>query len=196
MQATVDKSPAHQVFTSFPPTCENYPKAIDYLKSRFGNDNLVEVYVRELLKLVLNDTENGETKEISLIYDKLEMLLRRLESLGVTKDKYAAMLHPLIESALPEELLKVWQRSINQTKTNGDDQLNSLMNFLRNGVHSEIRLKLAKTGITSSVNGNVDLFEYESVLALRIVTCFFCKKTGHQKQNCRHYKKWLAGQAQ
>lgn len=36
LQATVVDSPARNVVSSFPPTSENYPKAIDYLKTRFG----------------------------------------------------------------------------------------------------------------------------------------------------------------
>lgn len=102
IQATVEKSPAYELVTSFPPTATNYPKVIKYLKSRFGNEKiLVEVYVRELLILVLN-----KQNTISSLYDKLETQLHGLESLGVTSDKYAAMLYPLVESALPEEILK------------------------------------------------------------------------------------------
>ncbi|XP_037041742.1 uncharacterized protein LOC119078344 [Bradysia coprophila] len=59
IQATVDGSVARRVVKSFPPTGENYEKAIQHLKSRFGKENvLVEVYVRDLLKLVLKNT-NG-----------------------------------------------------------------------------------------------------------------------------------------
>jgi len=54
IQATLEKSKARAVVESFPPSPENYPKAVDYLKKRFGKDDvLVEVYTRELLRLVL-----------------------------------------------------------------------------------------------------------------------------------------------
>lgn len=39
IQATVVDSPARSVVASFPPTSENYPKAIKYLKTRFGKDS-------------------------------------------------------------------------------------------------------------------------------------------------------------
>ncbi|KYM87380.1 hypothetical protein ALC53_03567 [Atta colombica] len=39
-----------------------------------------------------------------------------LETLGVTTDKCAAILYPLIESSLPEEVLWEWQRSGNKKK--------------------------------------------------------------------------------
>lgn len=85
---------------SYPPTSENYEKVIDGLTNRFGrNDLLVEVYVRELLKLVLNNaiSQKGKTSLFG-IYDKLETQIRALESLGVTTETCAAMLYLLVES--------------------------------------------------------------------------------------------------
>lgn len=189
--------------TSFPPTAADYPKAINYLKSRFSDENiLVEVYVRELLILVLNNNADMERNTIASLYDKLETQLRGLESLGVTSDKYAAMLYPLVESALPEEVLKTWQRIRSQKLINQadnvveDDRLNSLMQFLRAEVNSEMHLKLARTGVT--VNDNNSFYSKDSDSVMQIVDkkniCFFCKKSGHTKQSCRHYKHWLSKQ--
>lgn len=57
-QATVKDSIARRVACSFPPTSENHGKAIEHLKSRFGKEKvLVEVFVRDLLKLVLTNVK-------------------------------------------------------------------------------------------------------------------------------------------
>jgi Protein of unknown function (DUF1759). len=106
-------SRADELVKSFPPTAENYDKVILSLKNRFGRDDLqIEVYVRELLQLVLkNAVTPAKDVVLSRLYDKIESHLRSLESLGVTTDKCAAMLFPLVESSLPEELLRAWQRS-------------------------------------------------------------------------------------
>ncbi|CAG7832496.1 unnamed protein product [Allacma fusca] len=105
IQSMREGSKAREVVDSFPLSCSNYPKVIDYLTERFGRDDiLLKVYVRELLRLVLNAAQNSsDVISISSLYDKLETQLRALESLGVTQDKYAAMLYPLVESCLPEE---------------------------------------------------------------------------------------------
>ncbi|GBO38662.1 hypothetical protein AVEN_166485-1, partial [Araneus ventricosus] len=59
VQATVVGSRAREVVESFPPTGENYVKAVDSLKARFGREDLlVEVYVRELLKLIISVQSN------------------------------------------------------------------------------------------------------------------------------------------
>ncbi|KYQ59851.1 hypothetical protein ALC60_01239 [Trachymyrmex zeteki] len=102
-----------ELVKSFSPTGENYVKAITSLKNRFGRDDIVlEFYVRELLGLVLQNALKGNKKlALSGIYDKVECYIRALEILGVTTDKCAAMLYPLVESSLPEEVLRAWQRS-------------------------------------------------------------------------------------
>lgn len=71
IQATVDKSSARELVTSFSPMAANYPEAIECLKSRFRKEQLlIEVYVRDLLKLVLNNTSDSKRNSISGLYDK------------------------------------------------------------------------------------------------------------------------------
>lgn len=196
IQATVPNSPAHNLVTSFPSTSENYPKAIEYMKSRFGNDKiLIEVYVRELLKLVVNNSNNRKST-LSTLYDKLQTQLRALESLGVTSDKYAAMLYPLVESALPDEILMAWQRSMNQSRNEDDDedQLSLLLKFIGNEVDSEIRLKMARSGMSERVensNGFGTAMVSSSSTIDKNDLCYFCKKPGHIKPYCHQFKKFL-----
>lgn len=69
VQAMVKDSRANELVNNFPPTAENYDKAIDSLRSRFGKDELlIKLYIRELLKLVL--TAKMETKiPIASLYE-------------------------------------------------------------------------------------------------------------------------------
>ncbi|XP_025829672.1 uncharacterized protein LOC112904264, partial [Agrilus planipennis] len=56
IQVTIPGSRARQLVESFPAIQENYGKIVEALVSRFGRDDLqIEVYVRELLKLILNN---------------------------------------------------------------------------------------------------------------------------------------------
>ncbi|GFV88109.1 uncharacterized protein TNCV_3242581 [Trichonephila clavipes] len=49
LQSVKPKSKPERLVLSFPATAENYPKAIDQLKERFGREDLlVQIYVREL----------------------------------------------------------------------------------------------------------------------------------------------------
>ncbi|XP_050298613.1 uncharacterized protein LOC126737669 isoform X1 [Anthonomus grandis grandis] len=179
IQATVQGSRARQLVESFPATGSNYSKMVECLQARFGREDLqVEVYVRELLKLVIHNTSSGNRLDITRLYDKLETQLRALETLGITSDKYAAMLFPLVESCLPPELLRIWQRtpdigdtginlqvSLDNTGlTTIENRLKSLMNFLKLEVDNEQHVSLATEGfnLRSTVHKDVKRGGYQT----------------------------------
>ena len=107
IQSTHPSSAARELVESYPATGENYELVIEAMKQRFGREEiLIEVYVRELLQIVLINASNSKSKlTLSSLYNKLSSHLRALSSLGVTTEKCAAMLYPLVESCLPEEVL-------------------------------------------------------------------------------------------
>ncbi|KYN03589.1 hypothetical protein ALC62_05562, partial [Cyphomyrmex costatus] len=150
IQAMAPKSRAYDLVQSFPPTGENYDKVILSLKNRFGREELqVEVYVREMLKLVLHKAmKPNEKTQLSTLYDRIESHLRALETLGVTTDKCAIMLFPLVEFSLPEDLLRAWQRSSSGSHITDvpKDRLILLIEFLRAEVENEERISMAVRG--------------------------------------------------
>ena len=169
------------------------------LKNKFGRDTL-QVYVRDLLSLVLNNALKGKEKtSIARLYDKLETQMRALETLGVTTDKCAAMLFTLVESSLPEELLRAWQRA--STKGGAQDskgRLTKLMEFLCAEVESEERLSMAVAGFslqsdsekTKRVENKVE-YSRDIPTATKseiIVECIFCKNN-HESHECFKAKK-------
>ncbi|GFW36051.1 DUF1758 domain-containing protein [Trichonephila clavipes] len=106
-QSMESDSKAVRLLSSFPIIAENYPKAVEQLKLRFGREDLlVQIYVRDLLSLVLKNATTGKNApDLATLYDMLETKLRVLESLGHTKEKFADFLEPLVESCLPENVL-------------------------------------------------------------------------------------------
>lgn len=55
LQAMEEGSNARNLVESFPPVSENYEKAIEHLRDRFAKKEiLIEIYIRELLKLVIS----------------------------------------------------------------------------------------------------------------------------------------------
>jgi hypothetical protein len=79
LQATTPKTRAWEVVESLPPIGNNYTKAMECLKARFGREELlVEFYVREFLKLTLvMNSKEGRVTLFSL-YDRIETQLRAL----------------------------------------------------------------------------------------------------------------------
>ncbi|XP_021959688.1 uncharacterized protein LOC110855589 [Folsomia candida] len=187
-------SRAKELIDSYPMTAANYHKAVQALKERFGRDHpQVEVYVRELLKMVISNVCSKDKCDIMKMYDKLESHLRALDSLGVTTDKCAAMLFPIVESSLPEELLRVWQRSEIPSRVDaGTTSLTSLMEFLRQEVRNEERISLARSGFGMTKDKKSRLKEdgggdnYATSAGLfsgQKTECVFCKKP-HPTQDC------------
>ncbi|UYV72960.1 hypothetical protein LAZ67_10001276 [Cordylochernes scorpioides] len=155
-QATAENSEAREAVESFPPSADNYPKVIEYIKSRFGEDEmLVEIYVRDLLQNVLQNVRAEGKMSVVKLYDRLETQLRALETLGVARDKFAAMLYPLVESALPEDTLRVWERSQYTVSGRGvQDKLTQLMTFLKTEVKGASRVNMAKAAF--KIDNNQD----------------------------------------
>ncbi|GFT82342.1 putative RNA-directed DNA polymerase from transposon X-element [Trichonephila clavipes] len=154
LQCLVPDSKVARLVSRFPPTKNNYLKAITQLKERFGRDELlVQIYVRDLLSIVMKNAAGRIKGDLSELYNLLESKLMALESLGRTKEKFAEFLEPLVESCLPENVLRAWERSRSVEDSSPQDSarsLDKLLCFLRNEVQSEEMIKLARTGLGAS----------------------------------------------
>ncbi|GBM37179.1 hypothetical protein AVEN_14953-1 [Araneus ventricosus] len=149
IQVVEEGSKAERLAQSFSARASNYPKPIQQLQERFGrNDLLVQIYVRDLLSMVMKNPTTGRMKiGLPILYDELEGKLRALESLGKTQEKYGDFLTPLVESCLPEEVLIPWDRSrSDENETKSSRSLNDLTAFLQREVRSEEMMLLARSG--------------------------------------------------
>lgn len=171
--------------------------------------NVCAVWVEVYVSLVMNNvTGKGQKYSLVKLYDCLETQLRSLKMLGVTSDAYASILYPLVESCLPSEILRVYERAqstlIAQEK--GDkkgDKLDQLMSFLRSEIESEQKVSLARTSFgyenknkdslaprfqRGNVPSAADLFNNsENKNELKGNSCVFCDKT-HLSQDCKYAK--------
>lgn len=171
IKATVPGSRARQVVESFPAVGKNYQAMIDCLKSRFGREDLqIEVSVRELLKIIIGNAVPKGKVDLCSLYDGIETQLRVLETMGIKSKECSAMLFPLIESCIPDELLRVWQRSPlamsvdNATESDPDSEesplmskLKNILKFLRSEVENEQRISLASEGFGLRTPNNLPI---------------------------------------
>ncbi|GFT83047.1 uncharacterized protein NPIL_306591 [Nephila pilipes] len=194
IQSTKIKSEARELVESFPITNENYPLAIESLTERYGRKELlIDFYVRELLKLVLNNATKKKQDSLSSLYNKLSTQLRALSSLGVTTDQCGVILYPLVESSLPTHILRSFER---QRKNIDSEQsisaLDATVSFLKSEVQSEEKIKLSRSEILpyereckhlaksqNTLPAAAELFIQESK-----DTCAFCFKV-HANRFCK-----------
>ncbi|UYV77129.1 hypothetical protein LAZ67_14003397 [Cordylochernes scorpioides] len=209
IQSMVVGSKAHRLVTSFPLTQKNYNKVIGDLKDRFGDrDMLTELYVRKLLKLVIASARS-EKRTLAQLYDDLVAHLHSLGSLGVdTKSGGGAFLYPLVESSLPLELIKIWQRSrtpyieagIENSGAKAFDKLEGLIEFLKQEVKNAERISFVAEGFEPSLplkqgkrENNPPKIHTASALFVgkTNLPCLFCDKDNHLSQNCFKAAKML-----
>ncbi|GFV90849.1 uncharacterized protein TNCV_2324181 [Trichonephila clavipes] len=148
------RSHAREFIESYPVISENYDNTVLALKKRFEKPELlVEVYVRELIKMIITNVKANNRDKLPLdrLYDKIEAHLRALESLGLKSKEITAWLFPMVESCLTGDVLKAWQRSslFGQPEENDRSRLINLMKFFKAEVEGEERLKLAHSGLDS-----------------------------------------------
>jgi len=203
VQSMEPNTRAYNLVKSYPQSSENYAKVIEALKDRFGDKNmLAEVYIRKLQSVVLSLEHSKSRFDLCKVYDDIETQMRCLESLDVTLDHSAFML-PLIESNLPVELIKVWQRLPESGYSSDENitterRLKSMMEFLRREVKGEERIKMIQGGV-GEVFGAGQLTssrrrlntghtrEIPTAQSLHVDSnpcCVFCGKRGHNSQDC------------
>ncbi|UYV64996.1 hypothetical protein LAZ67_3002688 [Cordylochernes scorpioides] len=209
IQSMVVGSKAHRLVTSFPLTQKNYNKVIGDLKDRFGDrDMLTELYVRKLLKLVIASARS-EKRTLAQLYDDLVAHLHSLGSLGVdTKSGGGAFLYPLVESSLPLELIKIWQRSrtpyieagIENSGAKAFDKLEGLIEFLKQEVKNAERISFVAEGFEPSLplkqgkreNNSPKIHTASALFVGKTnLPCLFCDKDNHLSQNCFKAAKML-----
>ncbi|GFY40002.1 integrase catalytic domain-containing protein [Trichonephila inaurata madagascariensis] len=112
--------------------------------------------------------------DFSSLYDKLQTRIRALDSLGLTFDKYTDILFPLVESTLPVDVVKLWerQRYLSTEKKQGKTDLDLLMEFIKNEVDSEFRVKIAREIFhPDKVNNKKNVNQYSESKAVVSTAC-------------------------
>ncbi|XP_055948251.1 uncharacterized protein LOC129981438 [Argiope bruennichi] len=92
-------------------TNENYDKAVEILKDRFGQRQaVISAYMNTLLSLQpvrrINDTAG-----LRNLYDEINNSIRSLESLGIDIDSYGNLLYPILDRCISVELMLLFNRS-------------------------------------------------------------------------------------
>jgi hypothetical protein len=202
VQGMVEGTRARELVNSYPQTAENYPKAIAALQERFGKEKLLtQVYVRELLSMVISNAKAKNKSELPKMFDKLESHLRALESLNVSGEQMSKFLYPMVESSIPEETLIAWQRSAMYEHDGSKEQppkteLDYLIQFLNKEVERELQRSFAKSGFEVQperkkrdtervhVDWDDDMPTSAGLYSGQEVGCIFCGKSNHTSQDC------------
>ena len=90
-------------------TNENYKEALDLLKHRYGNSNLiVSAYMSALVKLA--KVESDDLHALWKFYDDVESKVQSLRNLGIDSKSYESLLSMLIIEKLPQDIKLIIRR--------------------------------------------------------------------------------------
>ncbi len=111
---TLVEGPAAATISGLALTSANYSEAIDFLKARFAQKQvIINAHVEALLKI--NQAPMiKDIKSLRKLYDEIETNIRSLKSLGVQSEQYGTLLIPVVMSKLPEEIRLAISKSLNK----------------------------------------------------------------------------------
>ncbi|GIX88132.1 reverse transcriptase [Caerostris extrusa] len=119
--------------SGLPLTPENYRKAVEILKERFGKKEiLISAHTNRLLNLEQVRNTN-DIFALRKLYDEINVQIRSLESLGVNSISYGLLLLPILYKCIPCNYVLQFNR-----EQNGKEESNvaDLLNFLRNEIEA------------------------------------------------------------
>ena len=156
---------------------ENYEKALNILKERYGNtDIIISRHMKELVSLP-SVTSDSDLKGLRRFYDALESHIRRLLSLKIDAGSYGMMLKSIILEKLPNQVRLLLTRDLRDTEWD----LTKLQTALKN----ELLAREACSLIPSSDQSEEENFSTASALVTKNYEfkCVFCQGK-HYSDKC------------
>ena len=195
----------------------NYGEAVEILKKRFGNRQLIISKHMESLLSVNAVTSDNHLRDLRRLYDQSEANIRSLKALGVEPESYGAMLSSVLLSKLPPDMRLIVSRKVSADDLDMDRLLETFEQELiarerasdsvsqaPRRVHNQGRTQTSAF-VTNAPGPPVCVFcqqshspaDCNSVPDLnarkRILRnngrCFNCLRTNHLSRNCRSTSK-------
>ena len=163
-------------------TDANYKVAVDLLKKRFGNvDVVINSHMDRLLKLPQLNNSN-DVRKLRVLYDSIEAHVRGLQALDVTSESYGKLVVPILLSKLPEGIRLIISRQKKEETWSLDNLLEALkeeitareMCAVNSKLSTEERRSSTKQPATASALFSIDK---------KGPNCTYCRKS-HPSSNC------------
>lgn len=174
------ESTAYDAIAGLALSAANYGEAIEILKKRFGNRQLIISKHMESLLAINAIASDHHLRDLRRLYDQSEANIRSLKALGVEPESYGAMLSSVLLSKLPPEL-----RLIVSRKVSADDlEMGSLLETFEQELIARERANNPAVSPTRHVQNR----GRPSTSAFVVTTpgqpaCAFCRQS-HSSVNC------------
>lgn len=107
-------------------TSANYQEAIDTLKRRFGNDQLIVGKHMGALLALPTVTSHQDIKSLCRLYDSVESHVRGLRALGVNTESYGQLLSAILMNKLPAEMRLIMSRKLGTSRWDVEEMMKTI----------------------------------------------------------------------
>ena len=181
---------AYKALEGFDLTEENYYHAVATLKNRFGKtQQIIKAHMQELLKL--NNFPNENVYQLRVIFDKINVHARGLESIGMSSERYGSLMIPIIMSRMPMEITLQVARIVEEKEWD----IGQILDIIRKEM--EVReftkqLKAdaptrARSEKSTTPQATTKTFIAKGENRKKRIECFFCKRE-HYATSCNEVK--------
>ncbi|KFM77508.1 hypothetical protein X975_18849, partial [Stegodyphus mimosarum] len=192
---------AYNVVSGFDLTDENYDECLKLLNERYGRrDIIINCHINKILNLEPVKSSNN-IRGLRNLYDKCEIHIRNLKSMGVTTGSYGHLLLPILLKLLPENMVLEFYKKKN---TGNEYEINDLLEFIREDLRAREATLLVNnssgnkihdtcTNFNSKQKYNQNFSSKKSVptaAALNTsikIFCVFCDSPDHTSLSCKRY---------
>ncbi|KAK8775723.1 hypothetical protein V5799_030934 [Amblyomma americanum] len=113
---------AAAALAGLPPTARCYSDAVELLKKRFGNEELlIQEHMKKLID-IQPVRSSDDVRGLRRLYDTLAAHIKGLETLGQRHDSYSSLLMPIVQRALPTDILLDYSRQCLIATTSSSDE--------------------------------------------------------------------------
>ena len=114
---------AYEAIAGLALSAANYGEAVEILKKRFGNRQLIISKHMESLLSISAVTSDSHLRDLRRLYDQSEANIRSLRALGVEPESYGAMLSSVLLSKLPPDIRLIVSRKVSADDLDMDSLL-------------------------------------------------------------------------
>ena len=120
----LDRS-AHDAITGLTLSSANYQQAIEILRKRFGNKQVIITKHRDTLMSMEPISSDRHLKDLRRLYDHTETHVRSLKLLGIEAASYGALLSLVLLAKLPPDLRLIVSRKVSDSNLDIDALLST-----------------------------------------------------------------------
>ena len=173
---------AYDTISGLAPTNQNYLEAVQLLKNRYGNPQLlINTYMEQFVQLEKIEKSNDVVR-LRMFYNKVEITIRNIKSLNIEPSDYGSLLIPVLTSKLPTDLRTLFARKFSDRVC----ELNELLILFKNELQAKERSFSSGYNPREKQDRNSN-FSTSSLL-LRSgnakLSCVFCESSNHSSNRC------------